>query len=196
MGPELLDVPQIPPSGTNLVSCSCQYALGGGAVAPGGSFPQAQTITSRCASQLHQYLVRIRHFRVNNIFVQKCCLCLRHRTLSYCCREASRSAYYFRHTTWCLQVSQYDRDVETAIISARAFFDTYPRQANASQIIVLDIDETALSNRAEWLTALEGRRVDSIGPSLQVLLPLQHACIPVNRFIISAHSKPVHYIGT
>ncbi len=80
----------------------------------------------------------------------------------------------------CLQVKQYDHDVETAIASARAYFDSYPRQANASQIIVLDIDETALSNRAEWLTALEGIRGGGIVLSLQVC-PLQHAALPAHR---------------
>ncbi|CAL8472232.1 g11774 [Coccomyxa elongata] len=121
------------PSATDLVGCSCQYALGGGAVAPGGSYPQAQIISSTCASQLHKYLVK-----------------------------------------------QYDHDVETAIASARAYFDSYPRQANASQIIVLDIDETALSNRAEWLTALEGIRGGGIVPSLQghALEPLRAAMAP------------------
>lgn len=39
--------------------------------------------------------------------------------------------------------------------SARSYFESYPRQPNASQIVVLDIDETALSNRAEWLNVLD-----------------------------------------
>lgn len=56
-----------------------------------------------------------------------------------------------------MQVHQYDRDVEAAVASARTYFDAYPRQPNASQVIVLDIDETALSNRAEWLTITENR---------------------------------------
>ncbi|KAK9905877.1 hypothetical protein WJX75_008052 [Coccomyxa subellipsoidea] len=109
-----------------------------GAVAPGGSYPQIQTTSVTCASELHKYLVR-----------------------------------------------QYDKDVETAVASARSYFDSYPRQPNASQIIVLDIDETALSNRAEWLNILDilktGVNVpvkdhtlvgDSMAPSLQPMLDL------------------------
>lgn len=113
--------------------CSCQYALGGGAVAPGGSYPQTQITSSTCASQLHNYLV-----------------------------------------------NQYDHDVDTAIASAHAYFDTYPRQANASQIIIFDIDETALSNRAEWLTALKAIKGNGIVPSLQghALKPLRSAMAP------------------
>ena len=43
----------------DLSGCSCQYALGGGAVAPGGSYPQIQTTSVTCASELHKYLVRL-----------------------------------------------------------------------------------------------------------------------------------------
>ena len=62
------------------------------------------------------------------------------------------------HLSLPFQVRQYDKDVETAVASALSYFDSYPRQPNASQVIVLDIDETALSNRAEWLNALEIRK--------------------------------------
>lgn len=74
-----------------------------------------------------------------------------------------------------MQEEQYDKDVETAIASAREYFDSYPFTPNASQIIVLDIDETALSNRAEWLTMLSVRKGGLISSS-QVQGPdIQHA---------------------
>lgn len=151
------------------MGCSCQYALGGGAVAPGGSYPQAQIISSKCASQLHKYLVRVLTGLYDSKKVGAECVSQRNWAEG-CCRKLCRAAHCFIETQCCLQVNQYDRDVETAIASARAYFDTYPQQANASQIIVLDIDETALSNRAEWLTALEAIKGGGIVPSSQVLL--------------------------
>ena len=44
-----------------------------------------------------------------------------------------------------LQAGQYQRDVQTAINAAGMYFDGI-RDANRSQNIVFDIDETALSN--------------------------------------------------
>jgi outer membrane protein assembly factor BamD (BamD/ComL family) len=61
-----------------------------------------------------------------------------------------------------LQVQQYDKDVETAIASARQYFDAYPGKPNASHLIVLDIDETSLSNRAEWLRMMSNSQQGSM----------------------------------
>ncbi|KAK9819961.1 hypothetical protein WJX72_004491 [[Myrmecia] bisecta] len=49
---------------------------------------------------------------------------------------------------------QYDKDVDLAIAYARAYFDGLSGVPSPSQLIVFDIDETALSNRAEWLYQL------------------------------------------
>ena len=46
-----------------------------------------------------------------------------------------------------MHVQQYQyEDVEAAIAQARSFFDAYVVPPNASHVVVLDIDETALSN--------------------------------------------------
>ena len=44
----------------------------------------------------------------------------------------------------------YDSDVAAAVSSAAAYLASIPRPSGAS-LVILDIDETALSNRAEWL---------------------------------------------
>ena len=40
-------------------------------------------------------------------------------------------------------------------VICRDFFDSYDEKPERSQVAVFDIDETALSNRAEWLTSLQ-----------------------------------------
>jgi hypothetical protein len=53
-----------------------------------------------------------------------------------------------------LSSGAYDADVEMATDSAAAYLASIPRPSGAS-LVVLDIDETALSNRAEWDTGWE-----------------------------------------
>jgi len=52
----------------------------------------------------------------------------------------------------------YDADVGEATASAAAFLASIPRPSGAA-LLVLDIDETALSNRAEWLKDDAGREL-------------------------------------
>jgi hypothetical protein len=49
----------------------------------------------------------------------------------------------------------YDADVAGAVSDAAAYLSSIPRPS-PSAIVVLDVDETALSNRAEWLGGGEG----------------------------------------
>lgn len=54
------------------------------------------------------------------------------------------------------QVSQYDADFLAAINTAWDYFDSWPYAENATQLIVLDIDETSLSNEAPSLLGTAG----------------------------------------
>lgn len=102
------------------ISYNCLYALGGGEVFD-GNFPQSRILSPECLKAYHTYFVS---------------------SVGCSCPIGILMA---QNRVCCLQSGPYHEDVNLAISQAAEYFSNL-HTANRSQLIVFDIDETALSN--------------------------------------------------